>query len=205
MRMAGSLKNNEEGMADILAANESLLRVTDTYKRIFEPSEGSTSNGATAEQTSTTTSATVTTTTTASAEGAVANTASGDVANSSAGGGASGGDVLIDLAGLDFGPPPTPVTGATTTTTQDSNLSSLIDDIGLLGTYNFIDSPSCSQCVRSALFCVDLPSISSSQQLPSNTQAMPTSPPMFNLMGSGQYVCVCVCVCVKVCLTHDLI
>ncbi len=121
MRMASDLKNNEEGMADILAANEGLLRVTDTYKRIFESSDQSTTNG---------TAATASSSTSAPRTEGVNSTASGGVSSTS-GGGDSGGDVLIDLAGLDFGPPPTPVIGGTT---QDANLSSLIDDFGLLGT-----------------------------------------------------------------------
>ncbi len=123
MRMASDLKNNEEGMADILAANEGLLRVTDTYKRIFESSDQAATNGMT-ETASGATSAPA-----PSTEG-VNSTASGGV-NSTSGAGDSGGDVLIDLAGLDFGPPPTPVIGGAT---QDANLSSLIDDFGLLGT-----------------------------------------------------------------------
>ncbi|XP_064406419.1 ADP-ribosylation factor-binding protein GGA1-like [Halichondria panicea] len=152
MRMASDLKNNEEGMADILAANEGLLRVTDTYKRIFESSDQAATNGMT-ETASGATSAPA-----PSTEG-VNSTASGGV-NSTSGAGDSGGDVLIDLAGLDFGPPPTPVIGGAT---QDANLSSLIDDFGLL----------------------DLPPIGTSQALPSNPPSRPNPAPMPNLTGPG--------------------
>ncbi len=123
MRMASDLKNNEEGMADILAANEGLLRVTDTYKRIFESSNDSTTNGTTNETPPPTTSASTTQETNSTTEGVV---------NTASGGGTDDSDVLIDLAGLDFGPPPTPMSGGVVT--QDSaNLGSLIDDFGLLG------------------------------------------------------------------------
>ncbi len=120
--MASDLKNNEEGMADILTANEGLLRVTDTYKLIFESSNDSTTNGTTVETPPPSMSASTT---------QEANSTPGGEVSSAAGGGTEGGDVLIDLAGLDFGPPPTPVIGGAT---QDpANLSSLINDFGLLG------------------------------------------------------------------------
>ena len=129
--MASELKNNEEGMAEILAANESLLRITDTYKHMFEePAEtpGSTTNGTSTETTvnSSASAVTLTTTSTTSAPP----TASGGGANSiSSAAGSS--DVLIDLADLDFGPPPSGYTGSSSG--QDGNLSSFLDDQGLLG------------------------------------------------------------------------
>lgn len=130
-RMASELKNNEEGMAEILAANESLLRITDTYKRIFEgDEEGATKTNGTSTETTVNSSASATTST-ATPTNSVPPTnteGTGGVLSSGSSGATAAGnsDVLIDLADLDFGPPPSG-------SSQDGNLSSFLDNQGLLG------------------------------------------------------------------------
>ena len=116
-------------MADILAANESLLRITDTYKRIFEKPTETTTNGTSAETTVNSSASVVTSTATPTTSAPT--TATGGVVNSVSSGATAAGssDVLIDLADLDFGPPPSG------SSSQDGNLSSFLDDQGLLGVY----------------------------------------------------------------------
>ena len=142
--MASELKQDEEGMAEILQTNETVIRVMDRYKSIFgEP----TTNG-TSTTSSTTTATTTTTASGTPSSGAVASGAEGGVA---AGGGASASkqdDVLIDLLDLDLGPPATIVGGGANLSSgsgtsvgggsgSGTNLGSLLDDLGSLGTIKY--------------------------------------------------------------------
>lgn len=107
-RMASELKQDEEGMAEILQTNETVTRVMDRYKAIFGEPPSSTASPAT-------TGTTATTSTTSAATGGSATTvtsssgaAGGEGATAAAGATAASkqDDVLIDLLDLDLGPPP---------------------------------------------------------------------------------------------------
>ena len=65
--------------------------------------------------------------------GSTGATATAAATPSGGGGGGTGSDVLIDLADLNFGPPPTTAAGQDLANVSTS--SSLLDDIGLLGSY----------------------------------------------------------------------
>ena len=111
-RMASDLKQNEDGMTEILQANDDLMRVMDQYKRTIGEGDGkgrtetTTVNGATAasETASSETTSGATATTGATAVG------SNDSSN----------DVLIDLADFNFGETPGATQGATNTSTLSS-------------------------------------------------------------------------------------
>lgn len=123
LRMASSLKQEEEGMEEILQTNDDLLRVLDTYRRVVGVSEvGGTSGPQASGGTDRPEEA-----------GAVGG---GDVGMGQGGGGGGGGggsgvegNTLIDLADLDFGSIPAPSVGAVTPSTADS----LLDALGTLG------------------------------------------------------------------------
>ena len=138
-RMASELKQDEEGMAEILQTNETVIRVMDRYKSIFgEPTPKTNGTSATTMAGSTTTAAGGGDGTSTSASGAAA---LGCVAE----GGASSkqDDVLIDLLGLDLGPSPTVASGGNLSSGSGAsigggsgsgaNLGSLLDDLGSLG------------------------------------------------------------------------
>ena len=101
-RMASELQPNEEGMSDIIQANDALIRVLDHYERVVGPKDKG--------QSSTNTPTTITTTTTTTTS---TNASSGDYSSQNGSSGAkeggSGGasDLLLDLADLNFGNPPT--------------------------------------------------------------------------------------------------
>ena len=104
-RMASELQPNEDGMSDIIQANDALIRVLDHYERVVGPKEKG--------QSSTSTPTTATTTTiNASGDHGSQNGSSG--AKEGGSGGAS--DLLLDLADLNFGNPPT---ASTTNSTND--------------------------------------------------------------------------------------
>ena len=112
-RMASELKQDEEGMAEILQTNETVIRVMDRYKAIFgEPpppsGSSSTSSSTTATTSSSTSSATATggsATTVTSSSGATG----GEGATATAA--SKQDDILIDLLDLDLGPPPSATGG----------------------------------------------------------------------------------------------
>ena len=111
--MASELKQDEEGMAEILQTNETVIRVMDRYKAIFGEPPSSTSS-------STTTSTTATTSSTSTATGGSATPAMSSSGATGGGGNIGEGataaskqdDILIDLLDLDLGPPPSGGAGA---------------------------------------------------------------------------------------------
>ena len=122
-RMASELQPSEEGMTEILQTNDSLIRVLDFYQRTVgnkktkenkeKDKEAAISNGPQEQQSNTST------TETAATEGAT-------------------NDLLLDLADLNFGNPPTPPTSlhqfstaANVPSPNVGNDSLLLDDIGL--------------------------------------------------------------------------
>ena len=134
--MASELKQDEEGMAEILQTNETVIRVMDRYKSIFGESPPSTTASS-----STATNGTPSSSTTSTATGG-----SGTTVTSSSGATAAGGagatasskqdDVLIDLLDLDLGPPPSggggggggATGGGNLASGSGTNLGSLLDD-----------------------------------------------------------------------------
>ena len=125
-RMASELKQNEQGMSEILQTNDSVLRSLDQYRKIFGEDIDTQDISTPPSSTST---ETATTALTENAASAITMTTSGEV---NGGGGSS--DVLIDLADLNFGPPPvaTPTAGQTVSTGNPSSMGSLLDDLGAL-------------------------------------------------------------------------
>ncbi len=140
-RMASELKENEDGMSEILRTNDSVLRVLDFYKTKMEslPPLPSSNSGTGASSGS-------------GGDSSAAKASSGEVHGSSEAAtsgqnGATGGtsDVLIDLADLNFGSGGGldgavgggAGGGAGTNSSTDLNsslgLSSLMDDISALG------------------------------------------------------------------------
>ena len=143
-RMASNLKQEEEGMDEILQTNDDLLRVMDTFKRVVGmsgvakegatggeegASDGAVAGGAaTGEQMGTLSER-------PEESGAVGGGGS-EVMGGGGGGGGEGEDILIDLADLDFGYLPTPVgvgdqqaSGGVPPSTGDS----LLDTLGAFG------------------------------------------------------------------------
>lgn len=130
-RMASELKQNEEGMSEILQTNDDLARVLDQYKRAFgddKSEEGASS--ATASETPTTNGASTSTSLVADsgAVGAMATDAKTTGATASDSNGL-GSDILIDLADLNFGSSGPGQNAATASSTSGS----LLDDLGQLG------------------------------------------------------------------------
>lgn len=121
LRMASSLKQEEEGMEEILQTNDDLLRVLDTYRRVVGMSEVGGTSGPQASGG-----------TDRPEEAGAVGGGDGGVGQGGGGGGGSGveGNTLIDLADLDFGSIPAPSMGAVTPSTADS----LLDALGTLGT-----------------------------------------------------------------------
>lgn len=115
LRMASSLKQEEEGMEEILQTNDDLLRVLDTYRRVVGVSEV----GGTSES--------------KASGGQDRPEEAGAVGGGDSGlgreGGEGEGNTLIDLADLDFGSIPVPSVGPVTPSTADS----LLDALGTLG------------------------------------------------------------------------
>ena len=96
-KMASELKANEEGMSQILGVNDSLIRVIDFYQRTVGengPADPSASSTAAAVSTAPDVSST-----TEKVE------SSGNAGDSGA---TASGDLLIELADLNFGNPPAP-------------------------------------------------------------------------------------------------
>jgi len=152
-RMASELKQNEEGMTDILQTNDAVLRVMDLYETKFNKTtpttntsngmdDGKTGGGAVGGSSASA----------GSSEGATAVVSTtSTVASGSEGQGtpstqaeASGrsdepANALIDLADLNFDP--TPITGANgssvsggvTDLSSSTGLGSLLNDLGMLG------------------------------------------------------------------------
>ena len=143
-RMASELKQDEEGMAEILQTNETVIRVMDRYKSIFGEPPPST----TASSSSTTTNGTPSSSTTSTAtggSGTIVTSSSGAAGNIGEGATAAAGgtgatasskqdDVLIDLLDLDLGPPSSSVGGGgaagggNLASGSGTNLGSLLDD-----------------------------------------------------------------------------
>jgi hypothetical protein len=139
-RMASELKQDEEGMAEILQTNETVIRVMDRYKAIFGEPPSTTASSTTTNGTPSTTSTATTggsTTTVTSSSGAAGG---GEGATASAGATAASkqDDVLIDLLDLDLGPPPSgggsggggggAAGGGNLASGSGTNLGSLLDD-----------------------------------------------------------------------------
>lgn len=116
LRMASSLKQEDDGMEDILQTNDDLLRVLDTYKRVV--GGGGRTNGPQTGRGGVKTDV-------PEEAGAVG----GGDGGLGLGGGGDAGDTLIDLADLDFGSIPAPNVSAMTPSTADS----LLDALGTLG------------------------------------------------------------------------
>lgn len=142
-RMASELKQDEEGMAEILQTNETVTRVMDRYKGIFgEPPATSMSTPSSSTNTATTTTASMTGATNTVPSGATAGS-EGATGGATSGAADKQDDVLIDLLDLDLGPPPSSagggnlVSGSGTSlgggSGSGTNLGSLLDDIGSLG------------------------------------------------------------------------
>ena len=130
--MASELKENEEGMTDILRTNDSVLRVMDLYKSKMGnlpelESGGNSSKGATG------TTDTASKDTPTDGQGKTSEEPAASAQNGATGGAGGGSDVLIDLADLNFGA--TPVSGAEGGLDLNSSLGlgSLMDDISALG------------------------------------------------------------------------
>lgn len=124
-RMATELKQNEEGMSDILQTNDSILRVTDLYNSKMKQSPSSQATPTTSNGVGAVAGACAESSSSASATGAA--TAMDDLVT---------GTALIDLADWNFDP--TPITGAVGGEVQgDINssigLGSFLDDLSALG------------------------------------------------------------------------
>ena len=139
--MASELKQNEEGMSEILRTNDSVLRVMDLYKsKIGDPGatneEGSKGGGATASNTKgggATTSSTNTTVTTSSTS--VPGDQSASKAPPPEENGATGGvdsDILIDLADLNFDTPAITTNPGATGSVPPTDLNSSLGGLGSL-------------------------------------------------------------------------
>ena len=134
-RMASELKENEEGMSDILRTNDSVLRVMDLYKNKTSgfPPLPSSNDGANSNEASKDTGSSSEDNKKAARQ---SSSSTEPATATSAQNGATGGvsDVLIDLADLNFGT--TPVSGAeggAVDLNSSLGLSSLMDDITALG------------------------------------------------------------------------
>ena len=139
-RMASELKQDEEGMAEILQTNETVIRVMDRYKSMFGEPPSTTASS------SSTSSTTMATTTAASTMGDTAMTVASEGATGGGETSTKQDDVLIDLLGLDLGPAPSGGGGSGGNLSSGSgasvgaggsgsgtNLGSLLDDLGSLG------------------------------------------------------------------------
>ena len=147
-RMASELKQNEEGMSEILRTNDSVLRVMDLYKsKLGDPSKASSdngtvekapqiSNGAAKE------SSNVSSTKADSGDQLPSSSEATALVENGATGGGGADDILIDLADLNFGSSPAATGdsgasggGGSSTTDLNSSLGlgSLMDDLTALG------------------------------------------------------------------------
>ena len=107
-RMASELQQNEEGMTEILQANDALIRVLDLYKRTV----GTTSSPKPSQD----------------EEKSSTQPSNEPVNDTSTQSGIN--DLLLDLADLNFGNPPTPPTSSQNTVNNGSGIN-LLDDLGL--------------------------------------------------------------------------
>ena len=114
-RMASELQPNEDGMTEILKANDSLIRVLDSYEKKMGKKEGGESE------------------TKGAATGGGGSTSSDPVLPSTGGGGGDN-SILLDLADLNFGNPPTPPAPVRS---QGNNEVNLLDDVSL-GKFEYI-------------------------------------------------------------------
>lgn len=139
-RMASELKQNEEGMSEILRTNDSVLRVSDLYKSKMESfARSSGSEGAVGGASAIDTAKKIVPSGSASSTGGQGS--SEEEGATSAQNGAAGGksDVLIDLADLNFDTVPMTGSaegaggGAGVDLNSHFSLGSLMDDISALG------------------------------------------------------------------------
>ena len=107
-RMASELQQNEEGMTEILQANDALIRVLDLYKRTV----GTTSSPKPSQD-----------------EEKSSTQPSNDPVNDTTTQSETN-DLLLDLADLNFGNPLTPATSSQNTVNSGSGIN-LLDDLGL--------------------------------------------------------------------------
>lgn len=114
-RMASELQPSEEGMTEILQTNDALIRVLDHYQRTINGGDGKLESDAITNGLPPSSSPQQETTPSNNATGGPA----GDTTN----------DLLLDLADLNFGNPPTPPTSVHQFNSGDNSL--LLDDIGL--------------------------------------------------------------------------
>ena len=184
--MASELKSDEEGMAEILQTNETVIRVMDRYKGVFgEPPPSTASTSSSSSATSTTATAATgggATTTTTSSSGA---TASGS--DTATGGGASSkqDDVLIDLLDLDLGPSPSGGNLSSGSggsigaggSGSGTNLGSLLDDFGSLSMLTLFSCQLCMHCSTSVIYMLthsfSLPPLSLSLSLSPHATDLP--------------------------------
>lgn len=137
-KMASELKANEEGMSQILGVNDNLIRVIDFYQRTVGENEPGASAGASASSTAAAVSTVPdvsSTTEKVESSGSAGDSSTTAAANTS-------GDLLIELADLNFGNPPASTglgsglgdlsgLGTTTTNGGGSGLAGLGDLTGL--------------------------------------------------------------------------
>ena len=123
-KMASELQQNEEGMAEILQTNESLLRVMDHYKRVIKGEKGGETSNST------------------QGEGSSNEASSKDQlpAPEKKPESPSGADLLLDLSDLNFGTPTLPVSNGTTPNPSGGSGSvgmatDLLNDLNLLGRF----------------------------------------------------------------------
>ena len=135
-RMASELKQDEEGMAEILQTNETVIRVMDRYKSIFGEPPPSTTAASSSTTTTNGTPSSATTSTATGGSGSTVASSSGAAGNIGEGATAASkqDDVLIDLLDLDLGPPSSSVGGVgavgggNLASGSGTNLGSLLDD-----------------------------------------------------------------------------
>ena len=120
-RMASELQPNEEGMTDILKANDSLIRVLDAYEKKIGKKEGGGGGGGETEKNG---GMGMTAT---SGEGLLGPSGATPAATGGGGGGGPDSSILLDLADLNFGNPPTPPAPIR----SQGNEVNLLDDVGL--------------------------------------------------------------------------
>ena len=118
-RMASELQPNEEGMTDILKANDSLIRVLDAYEKKIGKKEGGGGGGETEKNGGMGMTAT--------SGGGLLGPSGATPAATGGGGGGPDSSILLDLADLNFGNPPTPPAPIR----SQGNEVNLLDDVGL--------------------------------------------------------------------------
>ena len=133
--MASEMKQNEDGMSDILQTNEKLLRVSDRYHKLIggtepEAATTGTENGTSKKLASSEASGE------AAGTGSVATVTKTEATPTETPGAVGGGDVsdvLIDLADLNLGPPPP--SASNSAGGQASGNMDLLGELGMLGEF----------------------------------------------------------------------